>query len=405
MIDLLPEHRQDAVLYLASRRSPDVAERIFAELSVHDFFPGPRQSLAAVVIRLIELGEHNPARVMSEAMSDGGKTLADFTMMLNEPITSNVDVLIPMIREDTARRNWTGHLARAMTAISRPESDVQEVVASLIAQIDSDGSVGLTGLPRKTFEQIMAIEDSARPFVIPDTLRQGEVLLMTGEEGAGKSLLMSQIGLGAAMGINTLTLAGIHHDPVRVFVIDVENEDIQIRDNMRRIWPYLHDQRSDVDPSIEFSAYKFADLIDPRDKRKIINEAIDYQPQLIVMGTVYKLAPTTDHEAAFNAVMTTVRSITHKTGAAFIVEHHAGNGFQGDRENYRPYGSSMWRRWPNFGVGLVRRRDDPRVAQLLRWRGERARDRIWPAGVRESRFTTPWTPISEDEWETFPDEK
>jgi replicative DNA helicase len=339
-------------------------------------------------------------KVMSEAASQGGKTLVDFLVLLPEPLPGSVEVLIRMVREDTARRRWTANLTRAMAAIGKPESDVQEVVSALAAEMEADSPAALTAVPRLTFDEVMSIDDTARPFVIPHTLREGEVMLMTGEEGSGKSMLMSQIGLGAAMGVNTLSLSDETHTPVRVLVIDVENEDIQIRDNMRRIWPYMHDRAPGVHPDIEFTGHKFADLTNLRDKRKVINEAIDYGPNLIIMGTVYKLAPTTDHEEAFNAVMTTVRSITSKTGAAFIIEHHAGNGFQGDREGFRPYGSSMWRRWPNFGVGLVRRKDDKKVAELVRWRGERARGRVWPAGVRETAYM-PWSPISEDEWSTF----
>ena len=402
----LQQERQDDLLYLAARWSDQTrAERIFAELTPADFDPGFRQHLAGIVVRLLESGEWHPMTVMSEALSSGGKSLVDYLILLNQPLTSNPEVLIRMVIEDTTRREWTAHLTRALSEVGQPESDVGEAVGRLLAQAESNGSARLTEAPRLTFDEVMSIEDTARPFVIPHTLRQGEVMLMTGEEGSGKSMLLSQIGLGAAMGISTLSITNDIHDPVRVYVMDVENEDIQIRDNMRKVYPFLHDQRPDVHPDIEFTAHKFADLTNPRDKRKVINEAIDFNPDLVIMGTVYKLAPTTDHEVAFNSVMTTVRSITHKTGAAFIVEHHAGNGFQGDWENFRPYGSSMWRRWPNFGVGLVRRKDTPKIAELVRWRGERARGRVWPAGVRESRFTTPWTPISEDEWETFPDEK
>lgn len=399
----MQQERQDALLFLSCKRSEShYAERIFASLTVRDFDPGHRQELAAIVISLIERGERSPMTILSECMSRGGKTLMDFMALLDEPLPVPVDTLIGMVVEDTARRDWTAHLTRALSDVVQPESDVQEIVARIASQVESDGSAGLTAVPRLTFDEVMSIEDTARPFVIPNTLREGEVMLMTGEEGSGKSMLMSQIGLGAAMGINTLSLTNDAHDPVRVLVIDVENEDIQIRDNMRRIWPYLHDARPEVIPDMEFSAHKFADLTDSRDKRKIINEAIDYGPNLVIMGTVYKLAPTTDHELAFNAVMTTVRAIASKTNSAFIIEHHAGNGFQGDREGFRPYGSSMWRRWPNFGVGLVREKDDHRVAQLIRWRGERARGRVWPAGVRESH-QIPWMPISQDQWDSLYD--
>ena len=62
----------------------------------------------------------------------------------------------------------------------------------------------------------------------------------------------------------------------------------------------------------------------------------------------------------------------------------------------------MWRRWPNFGVGLVRLPENREIARLLRWRGERARGRYWPEGLRECRFGEigyPWIPIEEAQME------
>ena len=396
----LPAQRQDALLYLAGRVK-GAADRIFSELTVHDFDPGYRQRLAALVIELLGEDLLDPMQLQSRAVIEGGSDLANFNMLLPEPATSNTSLLVKMVREDTARRDWTANLTRALADVSRPESDVEGVVGVLAAQMDSGGAASLTGLPRRTLTEMLNISDEERPWVIPNTLRQGEVLLLTGEEGQGKSLFVSQIALGAAYGINTLTTKYEQHEPVRVLVIDVENEDIQIRDNMRKIHPFMVKDKGTINAQIEFSQHKFLDLTNPADKRKAVNEAIDFQPQLVVMGTVYKLAPTPHHDEAFNSVMTTVRAITAKTNAGFIIEHHAGNAKDGSGEReHRPYGSSMWRRWPNFGVGLVRRKDDWRTAELIRWRGERARGRNWPAGLREGP-TYPWLPIAADEWEAL----
>jgi replicative DNA helicase len=89
--------------------------------------------------------------------------------------------------------------------------------------------------------------------------------------------------------------------------------------------------------------------------------------------------------------------VQHK--AAVIIETHAPHG-QAHGRDMRPYGSSVWLRWPEIGFGLQRNSDVPQEQQQRRpeqlesvdWRGARE-ERAWPTEIRYgSDREPPWVP-------------
>jgi hypothetical protein len=61
----------------------------------------------------------------------------------------------------------------------------------------------------------------------------------------------------------------------------------------------------------------------------------------------------------------------------------------------RPFGSSLWKRWPEFGYCLKLTRDSDfhaRMCHLIPWRGPRD-ERDWPAGLAAGG-SWPWSPLA-----------
>ena len=75
---------------------------------------------------------------------------------------------------------------------------------------------------------------------------------MTGPEGGGNQSLVAQMCLGAAMGVNTMSATLGKHEPMRVLMLDVENDKTQIRDNARKIYLTLAEMQPKVRPDIEW---------------------------------------------------------------------------------------------------------------------------------------------------------
>ena len=391
-----------AALFHASRGNADI---VFGICSVEDFNPGHQQEIAAICVSLLNSeGRVDPMSVYTRCSERSPALLKYYAADVAEWHYGTPTYCARKVRDAADKQRLDAALTRAAQQVTTA-ADISDIVARLqddISRIARNDDMLPDDL---TLDNILDLEDSARPWVVPNMLRNGEVLLLTGWEGAGKSLLTSQVALGAACGVNTMTLNDETHDPVRVYVLDVENDPIDVRDNMRKIWPLMREKSGGVKPSITFSALRFSELTNTRDRRNVISRVSAAGPSLVTMGSVYKLAPVTDHEVVFNAIMTTVREIQERTGAAFMIEHHAGNQRDsGNERESRPYGSSMWRRWPNFGIGLVRHPDLEGIAELVRWRGDRARGRTWPWGLREKAFrddtSFPWIPMEEADAES-----
>ncbi len=176
----------------------------------------------------------------------------------------------------------------------------------------------------------------------------------------------------------------------------MENDRLQIRNNMRKIYPHLREMTGgDVRPDIEWVDLSYVDLSDAVERQKIIRLAKERMPELLYMGSLYKLAPERDHvEAAFTAITRTVDKIRAETGTAILLEGHTGHGFKNDRNGtMRPYGTSSWMRWPEFGIAMVPHRPSGWM-RVKHWRGARPDDRAWPYALRRGDVM-PWEPVDE----------
>jgi replicative DNA helicase len=132
------------------------------------------------------------------------------------------------------------------------------------------------------------------------------------------------------------------------------------------------------------------DITADRDLARIHHILDAIEPDMLVIGPLYRLVPRalqTDDEAA--PVLTALDTIRAR-GVALLIEAHAGHGIgrHGVRD-LRPRGSSALLGWPEFGFGM-RGRDDG-TCDLVPWRGERD-EREWPRHLRQHETTMRWIP-------------
>jgi replicative DNA helicase len=119
---------------------------------------------------------------------------------------------------------------------------------------------------------------------------------------------------------------------------------------------------------------------------------------VIILSPAYKLMrgdPKEDRDVQnLLDVIDRVR-VQHK--AAVIIETHAPHG-QAHGRDMRPYGSSVWLRWPEIGIGLQRnsaipdgeQERKPTQLETVDWRGARE-ERDWPTEIRYgSKHEPPW---------------
>lgn len=395
---------QQACLWHASRGA---AEEVFSRCCVEDF-EARYQDVATIIASLLNSEGHvDPMMVLTRCRERSVALMQFFITEISENIYSTAAYCASKVREYADRGRLEAAVTRAHQGISQG-SDLDAILARLtedIALIDRTEDLAQLTV---NLSEILAIPDTEQPWILRGMFRQGERAMFTGMEGGGKSVLLAQITIGAAMGVHTLSQDWERHEPLRVLVLDVENSMIQVRNNARKIHPTLADMVGRHDAHLDWVNEPYIDLTNPVDAQRIVRLAKERQPQLMVMGSVYKLAAEGERaDASFNAISRTVDRIRAETGAAVILEAHTGHGFNNDRSKgsgMRPDGSSKWMRWPEYGMGMVPMgKAWKNVVELVPFRGARDDAVEWPRGLQRGSFM-PWTPIDEQTWEAmYPD--
>lgn len=252
-----------------------------------------------------------------------------------------------------------------------------------------------------TWREVLDMRDEEHPWVLPHLLAQGERLVITGAEGYGKSTLIYQLIVGAAFGVSPISVTDERFEPKRVMVLDVENwHETQVSEQVRTMRAAYGRLDREFEPEFVLLKPRTIDLLNPGERRGLLDAVDSFQPDLLFMGSGYKLVNANDD---WRVMATTIQRVADEARArskcAVVIETHAGHGFKGDRNGWRPDGSSYWLRWPEFGIGLAPRTDvDRRIVELVKWRGDRVVGRQWPAAF-VGGGALPWTGISLDEYE------
>lgn len=248
-------------------------------------------------------------------------------------------------------------------------------------------------------------------FVIPGTLARGDRLLLTGFEGHGKSTLSRQIAVMVAAGIHPWTHMPI--PPQKVVFIDSENHPDQVLDSWQQLvgLAAVHDHPMKPGALTVIEAWDDdIDLTSDEGHAWMIERMHAYKPDLVCAGPLYNLSSRDLSEhAVVGRMKQVINDARSQYGTAFILEHHAPHRGPGDKErSVRPYGSSTFLKWPDFGYGLrpLQGENLPNNGEgLYEWqktRFPRVRKRFFPTHLRwgsqeGSSIEWPWMACEVDE--------
>lgn len=244
--------------------------------------------------------------------------------------------------------------------------------------------------PDLDFEAFLHEDEPDYDWVIEGLIERGDRTIVTGPEGGGKSTLLRQIAVQAAAGIHPFTLEEIR--PVNVMLLDLENSRRQVRRALRPLCiaagdADLSQARIRVVPEgIDLLSEIYRDFLDRRLEAN--------QPELLICGPLYKLSggdPT--EEKVAKSVALFLDQMRKKYGIAILMEAHSPHPTGGGKRPERPYGASLWLRWPEFGLFL------DKSGALRHWRGARD-ERSWPAMLQRGG-EWPWSPCDDAKAVTF----
>lgn len=243
---------------------------------------------------------------------------------------------------------------------------------------------------------LMAVLEHDPPpteWLIPNCLGRRERVIITGEEGRGKSVLLRQLGIQVACGVHPWDITAM--DRVRVLHVDMENSP----DQSAREYAWIANDGARRKYEAGWLAVKYRpqglDLTRRGDVRWLEALLNHHRPDLLIIGPLYKMMRGTDRrsihsEEAAAEVAFALDLLRVRYDVALLIEGHSPHIAQGAKKrDLRPIGASLWLRWPEYGIGLSVSSDS--VGTLTRWRLDRVKGRRWPEKLVQDGASWPWT--------------
>lgn len=297
-----------------------------------------------------------------------------------------------------------GHRAAAQRLVDHLSADDADENLEVIMREFHRSIADIPGLlddadpDARLLSALMGQPDRPTDWLVPGLLSRGERVVITGREGIAKSVLLRQLSVAVACGVHPWTGLPVAA-PSTVLHVDVENSASQIRRGYRMAARAV----TGTDYQRHITIHVRPEGIDllGRDSGWFAKVADDCHPDLIVVGPAYKMMrgdPQRDTDVL--AMLAVIDEIRVRHDAAVIIEHHSPHAMDGTHRTVRPYGSSVWLRWPEVGFGVRRdesipaeqQRPRPEYLECVEWRGSRE-PRDWPARIcYGSDREFPWVP-------------
>lgn len=298
-----------------------------------------------------------------------------------------------------------GRLAVARRAITVAHRTVGDLVAhadpfeTIDSAITDLGQIDSPSLEREpddaTFSEIRARPAASRsPWVIDGLLRQDWRCVLVGREGDGKSVLLRQLAVSAAMGMHPFLGTPLDQGPTNTLIVDLENPDDEIKRWIDKISVAVERRGYEGDGRV-WSRIGGIDLRNRASRGELEGVIRVRKPDLVVLGPLYKAysrKSNEDEEQVAGEVQRVLDDLRTRYGFGLLLETHAPHGSGTSRE-LRPYGSSLWLRWPELGLNMTpadwKKRPD-KIMTFERWRGDRV-ESAWPPQIHWGT-DLPWDP-------------
>lgn len=336
------------------------------------------------VLIVEEAGRTNVARVDHAMIVD----------LVGRPaVAANADHYAEQVIEHRRRSDLANALTRARQALESGAS-YEDATRPLSSAIDRTDGAEVEVEQLLTLDEFVDQDLPPRQWVIPGLMARGDRLVLTGTEGLGKSMLARQLAVCAAAGVHPFTFRDV--DPMRVLIVDCENPlDIMVS-KLRGMRDWAKSRGRPTEDRLWIRRYpQGLDLAQVPDRLKLHSLIRTIRPDLLYIGPAYKLyigGANAREEDLARQVTSVLDGLREEFGFALILEHHSPHETAGQKRTVRPIGSSLWRRWPEFGFGLAPADSGNvygrRVADVIHWRGARD-ERDWPSTV-ESGGVLPW---------------
>ncbi|WP_282795155.1 AAA family ATPase [Streptomyces sp. CC224B] len=404
--DLDAEQAYLATLFFAARD----ARRVHQLVTPTDFYRPAHATIHATAGALIDRNDPVDPITLTNALRAAGTLSkvggAPYIHQLGQIILapSDAEHYASIIRSLAQRRALieTGHriMQSGFDPTAGDPGDLAEEAVALARDVRDQGRAAHDS-PVTDMHDFLTVQDTY-DWVIPGLLEHGDRLILTAGEGGGKSVLLRQIAVATAAGVNPFTINTSEYGPQKVLVLDCENSEPQNRRHYRPLMnaaarAHMPVKRGQIHIDCRPEG---VDLTKAQGRAWLMRRVETVMPDLLVIGPIYQLHtgdPSSEDHA--RRVTTALNEARTTANCAMVLEAHAPHGSGFGPRALRPAGSSLWLRWPEFGFGLrpvedEKSADEDRARRLVPWRGLRD-DRQFPPFLRQGqRGSWPWVPYT-----------
>ncbi|MFI9824455.1 DnaB-like helicase N-terminal domain-containing protein [Streptomyces sp. NPDC052013] len=386
------------------------ARRIHQLLTPTDFYRPAHALIHATAGALIDSGDPVDPITLTNALRTAGALSkvggAPYVSSLASGLFSpgEAEHYAEIIRQLAQRRALIAAgqkiMQRGFDPTAGDSADLAEEAVALTRDVRDAGRAAEDS-PVVDMHDFLTIEDHY-DWVIPGLLERGDRLILTAGEGGGKSVLLRQIAVATAAGVNPFTIAPSEYGPKRVLILDCENSEPQNRRHYRPLMnaaarAHMPVKRGQIHIDCRPEG---VDLTKAAGRSWLMRRVETVMPDLLVIGPIYQLHtgdPSSEDHA--RRVTTALNEARVTANCAMVLEAHAPHGSGFGPRALRPAGSSLWLRWPEFGFGLrpvedEKSAEEDRARRLVPWRGLRD-DRAFPPFLRQGqKGSWPWVPYT-----------
>lgn len=396
--DLITEQ----ALLSAVLNQPAEAAAAFLSVPVEAFYMIKHQSVAAIIREKLTVGDVVDANTVNATIMDQGlaskiHAVDLFALVQHGSFPGHAQAYAERICELYARRRLADEFAREIQHLDAawesgepaPIAATLDRVRITLEDLATIAAPLVDHKPPTLFDLLAGTTEY--DWVVPGLLERMDRLVLTGDEGFGKSEFVAQVLCCVAAGIHPFTTEEISGAPeLRVTIFDCENSPSQSRRRYRRIVQLVDSARAiNGLPPVSWDKRLFIDfapggldLLKGGDAIRLERFVAATAPDVLAVGPLYKLhRADINDEGPARELTAKLDGLRERYGCAIITEAHAGNSKDSDGNRFmRPRGSSLFLGWPEFGLGLRKDKDDDRKATVVPWRGNRD-ERSWPVDL------------------------
>jgi hypothetical protein len=374
---------------------PDCVAEVSRRLTAADFFDPQCAEAFDAIVRMHRRGETADAVTLGAELRKRGYDDPTFIVDLHTASVGGWRQHVKLVIDYRIRREIASAVADIPGAVRDPGTDPLSLIDELRGRLAHIDAPTASSDPADLWfldEFIDLPEPDSEQWVVPGLVGRDWRIVVVAGEGAGKSVLFRMFAVMSAQGVNPLL--GDPMPPVKTLLVDLENPSKAIKTSCR-ILRDSFDAR-EYEPGRAFLWHRpgGVDLRTRAGRSEFEAVLAACRPDLVCMGPLYKAYTKKGNEAGDEQAVAEVQAVFDdlrtRYGFGLLLEHHAPHGTSPEHRDLRPYGSTLWLRWPEIGLAMhaLHGKDEPRYVELKRWRGDRLNNQ-WPDYLRQGR-DWPW---------------